>query len=99
MLKPGGMILYSTCTFDAEENEGTIEYLLNEYPEFFLKDIVSYDGFAEGKPEVTEGKSEEFRKTVRIRAGIRRTGKGIILLCCKREKKGRESSAEKTKKR
>ncbi len=66
MLKPGGMILYSTCTFDAEENEGTIEYLLNEYPEFFLKDIVSYDGFAEGKPEVTEGKSEEFRKTVRI---------------------------------
>ena len=34
MLKPGGVMLYSTCTFDAEENEGTIEYLLQEYPEF-----------------------------------------------------------------
>ena len=25
MLKPGGYILYSTCTFSPEENEGTIE--------------------------------------------------------------------------
>ena len=66
MLKPGGMILYSTCTFDAEENEGTIEYLLKECPEFFLKDIVPYEGFAQGKPEVTESKLEDFRKTVRI---------------------------------
>ena len=27
MLKPGGMMLYSTCTFDPRENEGTIAYL------------------------------------------------------------------------
>jgi hypothetical protein len=33
MLKPGGMMLYSTCTFDPEENEGTIEYLLEQYPD------------------------------------------------------------------
>ena len=26
MLRPGGMILYSTCTFSPEENEQTIEY-------------------------------------------------------------------------
>ena len=37
MLKPGGMILYSTCTFDPEENEGTIEYLLNGYVEAYTK--------------------------------------------------------------
>ena len=66
MLKPGGMILYSTCTCDTVENEGTIEYLLKECPEFFLKDIVPYEGFAQGKPEVTESKLEDFRKTVRI---------------------------------
>ena len=66
MLKPGGMILYSTCTFDPLENEGTIEYLLKEYPEFVIKDILPYEGFAQGIPEVTESKSEDFRKTVRI---------------------------------
>ncbi len=27
MLKPGGTMLYSTCTFSPEENEQSIEYL------------------------------------------------------------------------
>lgn len=66
MLKPGGMLLYSTCTFDPKENEGTIEYLKQEYPEFVIKDIVPYDGFAKGKPEVTQSKDPDFEKTVRI---------------------------------
>ena len=30
MLRPGGMMLYSTCTFDPSENEQTIEYLLGK---------------------------------------------------------------------
>ena len=66
MLKPGGMILYSTCTFDPEENEGTIEYLLEQYPEFVIREIRPYEGFACGKPEVTESKDGAFSKTVRI---------------------------------
>jgi len=66
MLKPGGMMLYSTCTFDPEENEGTIEYLINQYPEFVIKEIRPYEGFACGKPEVTGSKAEDFAKTVRI---------------------------------
>ena len=66
MLKPGGMMLYSTCTFDPEENEGTIEYLMQQYPEFIIKEIRPYEGFACGKPEVTESKDESFAKTVRI---------------------------------
>ena len=66
MLKPGGMILYSTCTFDPEENEGTIEYLKKQFPEFIIKDILPYDGFSCGKPEVTDSKDPSFSKTVRI---------------------------------
>ncbi len=66
MLKPGGMMLYSTCTFDPEENEGTIEYLLEQYPEFQILDIAPYEGFGCGKPEVTKSKAEDFKKTVRI---------------------------------
>ena len=66
MLKPGGMMLYSTCTFDPEENEGTIEYLIEQYPEFEIKEIRPYEGFACGKPEVTKSQDENFAKTVRI---------------------------------
>ena len=36
MLRPGGMMLYSTCTFAEEENEGTIAYLLENCPEMEL---------------------------------------------------------------
>ena len=66
MLKPGGMLLYSTCTFDPEENEGTIEYLMKQYPEFEIKDIIPYEGFSCGMPNVTKSKDDAFEKTVRI---------------------------------
>jgi NOL1/NOP2/sun family putative RNA methylase len=36
MLKDGGMLAYSTCTFNREENEHTIEELLCRYPELEL---------------------------------------------------------------
>jgi NOL1/NOP2/sun family putative RNA methylase len=36
MLKPGGMLAYSTCTFNREENEETVERFLAEHPDFSL---------------------------------------------------------------
>ncbi|TVX92603.1 RsmB/NOP family class I SAM-dependent RNA methyltransferase [Paenibacillus agilis] len=36
MLKPGGTIAYSTCTFNYAENEQTIERWLDHYPDFTL---------------------------------------------------------------
>jgi 16S rRNA (cytosine967-C5)-methyltransferase len=38
LLKPGGVLVYSTCTLDAEENERQIEAFLREHPEFRLDD-------------------------------------------------------------
>lgn len=66
MLKPGGMILYSTCTFDPLENEQTVEYLLETCPEFTICEMQGYEGFCEGRPEYVKDHSEEYRKTVRI---------------------------------
>jgi len=34
LLKPGGRLVYSTCTFAPEENEQVIEIFLAEHPEF-----------------------------------------------------------------
>ncbi len=44
VLKPGGVMVYSTCTFSYEENEGVIEKFLSENPDFELMDAVETFG-------------------------------------------------------
>lgn len=39
MLKPGGTIVYSTCTFSKEENEDVIEYFLERLTDFTLEEM------------------------------------------------------------
>ena len=54
MLKPGGMLLYSTCTFSVEEDEKNIQYLLESFPELVLTSIRPYDGFQNGYLNLTK---------------------------------------------
>lgn len=49
MLKPGGMLLYSTCTFDEREDEGTIRYVLETYEDMRLVSLELKPGFVSGK--------------------------------------------------
>jgi 16S rRNA C967 or C1407 C5-methylase (RsmB/RsmF family) len=39
LLKPNGVMVYSTCTIEPEENEAVISYLLDKYPNAKLEDI------------------------------------------------------------
>jgi NOL1/NOP2/sun family putative RNA methylase len=51
MLKPGGRLVYSTCTFAPEENEGVISSFLKEHPDFELEQVPHYEAFSPGRPE------------------------------------------------
>ena len=97
MLKPGGMILYSTCTFDPLENEKTVEYLLETCPEFKICDMEGYEGFCEGIPKYVEDHSEEYRKTVRI-FPHKMQGEGHYLALVKKGDDNTERKNEKTAK-
>lgn len=50
MLKPGGRMVYSTCTFAPEENEGTVLHFLERRPDFEVEAVEGYEGFDCGKP-------------------------------------------------
>jgi len=39
LVRPGGRMVYSTCTFAPEENEETIFYFLQNHPEFTPEDV------------------------------------------------------------
>ena len=66
MLRPGGMLLYSTCTFSPEEDEGTVSYMLGLDPGLHVMPVTSwYDGFDHGHPEWVNG-PEELKNCVRI---------------------------------
>ena len=63
MLRPGGMLMYSTCTFSVEENEGSIAAFLKLHPEMQLTEIEPYEGFDTGHPAWLEmSRLEEDRK-------------------------------------
>lgn len=51
LVKPGGRLLYSTCTFAPEENEQVIANFLAAEPDFMTIDPVRYEGFERGRPE------------------------------------------------
>ncbi len=48
MLKDGGMMLYSTCTFNTKEDEEIIKYALDNNPDLKVVPIKKYDGFKDG---------------------------------------------------
>lgn len=54
MLCDGGVLVYSTCTFAPEENEGTVARFLLRHPDFHtarIPEALRFAGFDSGRPE------------------------------------------------
>ena len=51
MLRPGGRLCYSTCTFAPAEDEGSIGWLLKKHPDMHVLPVPMPEGFAPGHPE------------------------------------------------
>ncbi|MDQ0058419.1 RsmB/NOP family class I SAM-dependent RNA methyltransferase [Paenibacillus harenae] len=76
MLAPGGMLVYSTCTFSPEEDEWQIAALLAERDDFEVVPIPQRYGWAEGRAdlaaaapeaaELAEGRLSSIEGTVRL---------------------------------
>ena len=66
MLKPGGRLVYSTCTFSPEENEQTVENFLLSHPDFSVQEAEKKPEFSPGKPEWSRTGLDDLKKTFRI---------------------------------
>lgn len=54
LLRPGGILTYSTCTFNPVENEGVIARFLIDHPQFKMLRVRDFPGFAPGRPDWLE---------------------------------------------
>lgn len=66
MLKDGGMLLYSTCTFSPFEDEGSVEYALSLDKDLRLVEMEGYSGFVKGMPDMIGSDNKDLEKCVRI---------------------------------
>ena len=66
MLKPGGRIVYSTCTFAPAENEGSINRFLERHPDFAIAKVSMPEGFTGGNPTYVECAASGVENTMRI---------------------------------
>lgn len=93
MLRPGGMLLYSTCTFDPEENEGSVQYLLEAEEHFSVaapspaqRQAYLEAGFCPGMPGLIENGMPELSNCFRIYPH-RVKGEGHFLALLKKDGK------------
>lgn len=86
-LRPGGSLVYSTCTFSPEENEQAMDYLLELAPELELQELPMYEGFDTGHPEWSRTGKEEVKHCRRLWPH-RVKGEGHFVALLKKQESG-----------
>ena len=75
MLRPGGLLVYSTCTFNTIENEGVVEAFLQAHPEFAPENF-SLEGIGASKSGCLRLWPHKLRGEGHFVARLRRIGEG-----------------------
>ena len=65
MLRPGGLLCYSTCTFAPEEDEGAVVAFLHRHPDFHVV-AVAAPWFDSGNPAWAQPENPEISHTFRL---------------------------------
>lgn len=65
LLKLGGTLVYSTCTFSPEEDEQMIAKFMQQHEGYELVEIPKVAGIEDGRPQWADG-SEHFKRTARL---------------------------------
>ncbi len=67
LVRPGGLLVYATCTFAPEEDEMVVAHFLETQPEFELAAPPHFEGFASGRPEWLDQPSQApLQNTLRL---------------------------------
>ena len=66
MLRPGGRLVYSTCTFAPEEDEGSIDRFLDRHPDFHVVSSPLQAFFDAGRPDLASSGRKELELTMRL---------------------------------
>ena len=77
MVRPGGRLVYSTCTFNAQENEGTIAAFLDRHPDFTPEDF-ALNGIGSSHGGMIRVWPHRVRGDGHFAAKLRRTGSAAL---------------------
>lgn len=66
MLKAGGVLVYSTCTFSPQENEGVISKFIRRHDEFVVEETKLENFFSQGEGKWVEDPAEGIEHTMRL---------------------------------
>lgn len=65
MLLPGGRMVYSTCTFAPNENEGSVSRFLFRHPDMSIVEVEKFAGMGDGNATWCEA-AEGIERTIRL---------------------------------
>lgn len=66
MLRPGGVLVYSTCTFALAENEGAINTFIEKHEDFVIESVKQEQFFSSGEKTWIENPVDGIEHTMRL---------------------------------
>lgn len=67
LTRPGGKLVYSTCTFNPQENEQTLARFLSQHPHYEIGAVTRLPGISSGRPDwVKEAHALPLERAVRL---------------------------------